>query len=107
MNELVWHDGVLKSISVAMGEGQTTLRLHVLLPEKLLSPVRNEHVIAVEFPSRVTLNIDLDALRENTSAGNITDAKVFDGPSAKIVMVLAEGHVEAVGRSVKVTRLAS
>jgi hypothetical protein len=107
LDDLVWHDGLLKSIALAMESKRTTLVLHVLLPEKLLSSTRIEYVIAIASPSRLTLNIDLDALQDNSGAGNISDAKVVGGVSPRLFLVLADGHVEAVGRSVTVTRLTS
>ncbi len=100
LEDLVWHDGVIESVSVLPGftiggTGEMTFEVSLYpIPE---ASKRNRYRIVLKNVIDTQVNVDFEDLADNQRAGNISNGGAKDcGASATLLRIyLVHGYIEA------------
>ena len=102
--KIEWHDGVIQRLVVDFSE-DSICELYVNLPLSATSAERTNYRITVRGLIRLNSNLDVLSLLRHRSFGNISDGKVFLDPPERLILILAEGYLEAVGSKLECSEL--
>lgn len=98
LNELYWHDGVLRSMSF---DAEGCLALNCDLYPLECSPERKTVILKFIDVKNFVVAIDVEMLCDNARAGNINNGHVYEmGARSRLKLFINDGYIDIVAAGI-------
>lgn len=105
-NTIYWHDGQILELRVipAIERKQAQIVLNMNLYKSGDAPEREPYEMVFEKVIRFTSTADFIALKDNSRAGNIYSANLYNEDKSLYRFYLVEGYIEIECENAKITK---